>query len=388
MIDARAVIGANYGDEGKGLATDYLAHEAITKYGRCLVVCNNGGAQRSHTVTLENGTRHIFRHFGSGIFAGADTYLSEHFILNPMTFRQEYARLSRLGYTPLVFIDKHCRVSTPYEMMLNQMLEDSRGDQRHGSCGYGIWETVQRYSEFQIWRFEDYYKFHNGSVVPEIVERKSIAETRLHEYLARSKISDLAISEWQWIWQDPGIMQHFVDDVHFMIDHSVMTDAGIISKYPAIVFENGQGLLLNSDPNNVHTTPSNTGMKNIIEMEKAFDGLFETIPYYVTRSYMTRHGAGGFLTEKLREDVSEHIEKDLTNLTNRLQGELRYGILDHDVVDRALKDANRDIRMFVTHANELEPPDYFMDKLINETNVSGVLISNNPTRQIYTMEGK
>ena len=388
MIDARAVIGANYGDEGKGLATDYLAHEAITKYGRCLVVCNNGGAQRSHTVTLENGTRHIFRHFGSGTFAGADTYLSEHFILNPMTFRQEYARLSRLGYTPLVFIDKHCRVSTPYEMMLNQMLEDSRGDQRHGSCGYGIWETVQRYSEFQIWRFEDYYKFRNGSVVPEMVERKSIAGVKLHEYLASGEISDLAISEWQWIWQDPGIMQHFVDDVHFMIDHSVMTDASIISKYPAIVFENGQGLLLNSDPNNVHTTPSNTGMKNIIEMEKAFGGLFETIPYYVTRSYMTRHGAGGFLTEMRQEDVSEHIEKDLTNLTNRLQGELRYGILDHDVVGRALKDANRDIRMFVTHANELEPPDYFMDKLISETNVGGVLISNNPIRQIYTMEGK
>ena len=96
-IDAKSVIGANYGDEGKGLVTDALADEAMNTYGNCLVICNNGGAQRSHTVVLEDGTRHAFSHFGSGTFRRADTYLSEYFILNPIIFRKEFEELVKLG---------------------------------------------------------------------------------------------------------------------------------------------------------------------------------------------------------------------------------------------------------------------------------------------------
>ena len=53
-IDAKAVIGSNYGDEGKGLVTDFLANEAMKTYGNCLVICNNGGAQRSKPNHAEN----------------------------------------------------------------------------------------------------------------------------------------------------------------------------------------------------------------------------------------------------------------------------------------------------------------------------------------------
>ena len=62
MKDIKIVIGANFGDEGKGLMTDYFSSNPNT-----IVVCSNGGAQRGHTVfESTTGTRHVFHHFGSG----------------------------------------------------------------------------------------------------------------------------------------------------------------------------------------------------------------------------------------------------------------------------------------------------------------------------------
>ena len=46
----KAIIGANYGDEGKGKMTDYFAAEAAKNRKSCIVVLSNGGAQRGHTV--------------------------------------------------------------------------------------------------------------------------------------------------------------------------------------------------------------------------------------------------------------------------------------------------------------------------------------------------
>ena len=43
MKRAKIVIGANYGDEGKGLMTDYFCREAVSRGDKCLSVCTNGG---------------------------------------------------------------------------------------------------------------------------------------------------------------------------------------------------------------------------------------------------------------------------------------------------------------------------------------------------------
>ena len=52
MKDVKVVIGASFGDEGKGLMTDYFAGKAKEEGKSCLVVCGNGGAQRGHTVRV------------------------------------------------------------------------------------------------------------------------------------------------------------------------------------------------------------------------------------------------------------------------------------------------------------------------------------------------
>jgi len=86
MKNIKIVIGSNFGDEGKGLITDYFANQ----YPNGIVVRFNGGVQASHTVITPNSIRHMFSHFGSGTLSGLPTHLSEFFIANPIIFKKEY----------------------------------------------------------------------------------------------------------------------------------------------------------------------------------------------------------------------------------------------------------------------------------------------------------
>ena len=71
---ALVVIGANYGDEGKGRLVDWL----VARHGTdSVVVRSTGGAQAGHTVALADGQpRHVVHHLGSGTLRGAATHMS------------------------------------------------------------------------------------------------------------------------------------------------------------------------------------------------------------------------------------------------------------------------------------------------------------------------
>lgn len=115
QYNIRAVIGAGAGDEGKGNMTSYFCGAA----GRTLGVLTNGGPQRGHTAALGN-RRHVFSHFSSGTFKGAETYFAPSFMINPMQFSREYGELAAVGTAPVYHIDRDCRFTTPYDMLVNQ----------------------------------------------------------------------------------------------------------------------------------------------------------------------------------------------------------------------------------------------------------------------------
>ena len=104
-VKVKVVIGSNYGDEGKGLATHYFSSQG----GKTLNVLFNGGCQRGHTVeykeddgltTVFDPKRYIFHHFGSGICDKADTYFDQDFMVNPALFVWEYDNLISYHYLP------------------------------------------------------------------------------------------------------------------------------------------------------------------------------------------------------------------------------------------------------------------------------------------------
>src|SRR5580692_10593922 len=112
---ARAVIGANFGDEGKGAVTDYLCAQ-----GAGMVVRYNGGAQAGHTVVTPEGKRHVFHHFGSGTLASVPTFLSQFFVCNPLAAMYEVNELLTLGVNPLLYAHPNCLVTTFADMIINQ----------------------------------------------------------------------------------------------------------------------------------------------------------------------------------------------------------------------------------------------------------------------------
>lgn len=355
MANLKAVIGANYGDEGKGLMVNYFANEAKKRNESCLVVCTNGGAQRGHTV-VHDGKKHVFHHFGSGTLAGAVTYLCEDFILNPLIFSEEYTELKELGIEPEVYASTKCKWTTPYDMIANQIIEESRGDKKHGSCGVGIWETMVRYKKqdrpLSI-RQALYCGGYNRG-------RNYVLDIRDEYYPERLK--EFGITEipdkWKEIWFSDNLLNNFMEDLAFMTAEIYSAPEQIMREFDNVIFENGQGLLLDEDQHEENATPSQTGsdipnwyVNRLFPKEK-----MEVC--YVTRTYMTRHGAGEFPTECDVIDINPKI-CDKTNVENEFQGKLRYGKinlteLEERIVADVKKRERNKLSVAITHLNETD----------------------------------
>jgi adenylosuccinate synthase len=78
-VSSKAVLGAGFGDEGKGLVTDWLCRSCA----KPLVIRFCGGQQAGHTVAA-NGLRHVFSNFGAGTLRGVPTYFSRFCTIDPV----------------------------------------------------------------------------------------------------------------------------------------------------------------------------------------------------------------------------------------------------------------------------------------------------------------
>lgn len=357
-VDVKVVIGSNYGDECKGLATHYFSQSAADLKKKCVNVLYNGGCQRGHTVELKDGTRHVFHHFGSGTFDHADTYFDKDFIVNPMFFVSEREELiGAYGANTLCYISPECRVSTPYDMIVNQIVELSRKDNKHGSCGYGIWETQKRYKESE---FNLKYSELIALTDDELIEYLSgISHKYIGNKLESYKVKEVP-EEYKLLIDSYGLLKHYVEDLRTMQRNAIVASFEEIAKsYDSIIFEGAQGLEL--DEGNIealpHVTASKTG--SFVPVIRTRNLQCDIEICYVTRSYFTRHGRGPLPTECSMRSINQNIE-DRTNIHNQFQDSIRYGLFEKGVfLDRVFRDRKESVSiqpqlrssLFVTHLN-------------------------------------
>jgi adenylosuccinate synthase len=329
-MNARVVIGANFGDEGKGLMTDYLCSK-----GAGIVVRFNGGAQAGHTVVTPDGQRHVFHHFGSGSFVGVPTFLSQFFVCNPILFFNELKQLDALGLKPEVYAHPDCLVTTFMDMLINQTIENKRAGKRHGSCGVGFHETINRSTVKEL-RITMSDLWNGGK--------------RLEAQLAEicGKYAKFRCGH---VFNEPDLTAAFIKGCSEFADF--VNPLGI-GQCKDPVFEGAQGLLL--DQNNKeffpHVTHSNTGMNNVNQL-CAQAGITAKEIYYVSRSYLTRHGAGPLPGEDDALSFS-----DSTNMPNPFQGTMRFAPLDcGKLADRCKQDAGSDShKLVITHCDQMAAP--------------------------------
>lgn len=362
-----AIIGKNYGDEGKGLLTSALS----SFYHRSLIIKTNGGAQAGHTVeSAEKNTRFIHHQTGSGSEHGEDTLLSGTFHPDLFQLGKEISEFrERFGFLPKIFAEKNAYVTTIDDVLINMALETHRGSSRHGSCGMGINECFERcksgfgVSLGEIAKFTAKEYFQRLKKIREEYTKKRLEELKLQ-----------GEGQYTEMLENDNVLLNFAEESIENLRLIELTDADekFLKSYDALIFENGQGLLLDCDclKNAPHLTSSKTGVSEPLSfLKKRRMKLDEAV--YVTRTYITKHGAGPLENEFRREKHSA-IEPDMTNEPNEWQGVIRYAY-HKDTADFSeaikddLKEAGIKPSLALTHLNETDGNILFKDGSVEAT---------------------
>lgn len=319
-----------FGDAGKGTIVDFLTR-AYTAH---TVVRYNGGAQAGHrVVTADTPAReHVFAQFGSGTFAGAETYLSRFMLLDPLAMIEEEKHLCVLGVSDAfqrTAIDAHALVITPFQRAANRLRELSRDAGRHGSCGMGVGETMDDYLQ------------HGGQVV---VVGDLAHPARLREKLAfvravnlakvqtfRATLPDSVQAQAELaILCDPAATDWLLDAYdEFAQRACIVSDehlAAVLRRAGTVVFEGAQGVLLDEWHGfHPHTTWSTITFAYADALLKQAGYAGQTTRVGITRAYATRHGPGPLVTE---DAELTRLLPDARNGFSSWQRGFRVGWLD------------------------------------------------------------
>lgn len=322
MKDHVIVVGLGFGDEGKGATVDALCADGSVS----AVVRFNGGAQAAHNVVVD-GRHHTFSQFGSGTLAGVPTWLSRFVLVEPIALATESRELEAIGVADplsLMSIDAQALLTTPFHVAANRARERARGDDRHGSCGKGIGETV-------------WYGLLAGAAEGDVVEGQRVlgepgpAPTVgdcLDPAVLRARLDALARFYEPLIGAGPSV-DELVELYRAFADAVRITtgdECGRLADAGRLVFEGAQGVLLDETYGfHPHTTWSTVVPRNARELLRGRPARV----IGVTRTYQTRHGAGPLPTEDpavLARFPERH------NGTGEFQGAWRAGHLDANLL--------------------------------------------------------
>ena len=128
----RAIVGANWGDEGKGKITDLLANDSD------IVIRFQGGANAGHTIINEFG-RFALHLMPSGAFhKNIVNIIGNGVALNIPKFIEEYNDLKSKGIVPNVYVSDRAQIVMPYHVLFDQLEEERLGGKAFGSTKSGI----------------------------------------------------------------------------------------------------------------------------------------------------------------------------------------------------------------------------------------------------------
>ena len=129
-----AVIGAQWGDEGKGRVVDYLANrvDIVARY--------QGGNNAGHTVVIGKETYRL-HHIPSGVISGKLSVLGNGMVINPFKLIEEMDDLINRGIKPNLMISDRAHIILPYHQVLDSLQEHIKGKLAAGTTKRGIGPT-------------------------------------------------------------------------------------------------------------------------------------------------------------------------------------------------------------------------------------------------------
>ena len=284
-----AVLGAQWGDEGKGKIVDLL-----TPYFG-IVARYQGGHNAGHTV-YAGGRKFVLRLLPSGILReGITCVIGNGLVVDPQALFAEIDELDRAGIPVgdrLVISDK-AHLILPYHRELDLLSEARRGERRIGTTSRGIGPAY----EDKIAR--------RGVRVGDLANPASLEEAVRHNVAARNRLIADSTMDWRQVLDDLTRawerMRRWVTDVSLFLTRARQTGT-------SIMFEGAQGTLLDIDHGTYpYVTSSNATTGGVCTGlgigPQAIDGVLG-----VAKAYTTRVGEGPLPTE-LTDAIGQRLRE-------------------------------------------------------------------------------
>jgi adenylosuccinate synthase len=321
MSKVIAVIGAQWGDEGKGKIVDWLASRADA------VVRFQGGHNAGHTLVIR-GRKTILRLIPSGILhEGVRCFIGNGVVVSPEALIQEIGELEKAGVdvTSRLGLSEACPLILPHHVAVDQAREAAKGEAKIGTTGRGIGPAYEDKVARRAIRVQDLFaRKRFAAKLGEVLD--------YHNFMLRD------------YYKAPTIdFQRTLDDTlafaerlkPMVVDVSGEVNA-IIREGKSVLFEGAQAAMLDVDHG---TYPFVTSSNCVAGQAAAGAGVGPGQLHYilgVAKAYATRVGAGPFPTE-LDDEVGERLRvrgNEYGSVTGRPR---RCGWFDAAALKRAVQ---------------------------------------------------
>ena len=284
------VVGTQWGDEGKGKITDFLSEnaEVIARY--------QGGDNAGHTIVIE-GTKYKLHLIPSGIFYPEKvSVIGNGVVVNPKSLVKELAYLHDAGITTdNLRISDRAHVILPYHIKLDQLQEDSKGDNKIGTTIKGIGPAYMDKAA------------RVGIRIADLLDKEIFAE-RLKINLEQknrefTKMYEVDPVDFQDIFEeyyDYGQqIKKYVTDTSVILNDAL--DAG-----KRVLFEGAQGVMLDIDQGTYPYVTSSNPVAGGVTIGSGVGPSKISKVVGVCKAYTSRVGDGPFPTE-LNDEIGHQI---------------------------------------------------------------------------------
>ncbi len=293
-MSAFIVIGAQWGDEGKGKMTDYLAEDAD------FVVRFQGGNNAGHTVVVGD-KEYKLRLIPSGILYDDKTnVIGNGVVVDPKALFEEIEYLEGVGVkiTPKkLIISDRAHLIMPYHKILDKLKEKARGKNDIGTTGRGIGPCYT--DKFERCGIRVCDLMHENVFKEKLQQNIEAKNAYITKVLGGEPLNyDEILNEYLELAKK---LRPFVNDTSVKVYDAIKSDKNVL-------FEGAQGMLLDIDYGTYpYVTSSNTTAGGVASGSGIGPRMI-TNAVGIAKAYTTRVGKGPFPTE-LDNEIGEWIRE-------------------------------------------------------------------------------
>ena len=292
-MSTTVVLGAQWGDEGKGKVTDFFASTAD------YVVRFQGGNNAGHTIVVGENKIALSLTPSGVLYPDCTPVIGSGCVVDIEFLKQELEMLNEKNInTDKLVISANAHVVMPYHKLLDELIEESLGENKIGTTKKGIGPCYADKIQRKGIRIQDLLDETNFEIkVRKNIEDVNLTLTKIYDH--SPLVVDEILDEFS-TYKD--IVANHIADASLLI-------ANAIKNKKTILFEGAQGTLLDIDHGTYpFVTSSNTSSGNAAIGSGVGPKNIDRI-VGVTKAYISRVGSGPFLTEQKNEIGDFLIEK-------------------------------------------------------------------------------